>query len=281
MVADDTGLSWWELWISSGLLAGLVVKFFIANFGISLVKLADPFFVHDGKYESPPTSVKVSEEEGDAKSLLFVNEEITQNKIAALKAIAFREVIVWGVLTNLCLISLFVASMPNIDKFSKLDMIVTSVILAICVIGPIGCFCFSRYVNKVVHLEVAEFTAYENATSTAKSVAKNAKKTATNVASAVMKKEETKLGKVRDAITPLRKKKNDTVIDKVNNATSKLMANVPTPGGKKKDETVMEKVTNATTKVMSTTPLRKKKDETILEKMNASATKMMSAFTCG
>lgn len=48
---------------------------------------------------------------------------------------------------------------------------------------------------------------------------------------------------------------------------------------RKKDDTVLNKVTDAATKVMST-PLRKKKDETFFEKMNTSATKMISALKC-
>lgn len=155
MVADDTGLSWWELWISSGLLAGLVIKFFIANFGISLVKLADPFCIHDGKYESPPESMDHSEDD-NPQSFLHVNRQITENKSAALKAIALRSSVVWGLLTNMCLASLVISSAPNINEFQNLDIIICSVISALCIIGAVGCYIFSKYASRVVENEMAE-----------------------------------------------------------------------------------------------------------------------------
>ncbi|GFH50143.1 hypothetical protein CTEN210_06619 [Chaetoceros tenuissimus] len=275
MVADDTGLSWWQIWISSGIFASLVIKFFIANFGISLVKLADPFYVHDGKYESPPNDVNISEEEGDAKSFLFVNEAISQNKIAALKAIALREVIIWGALTNFCLISLFIASIPDMKEnaFNTLDKVITSFIILICIIGPIGCFYLSRYVNKVVEESMESEKVKCGTPDTVTSIKTTVSYFAPNTQITATNPSETKLSKLGYALTPLRKKKDDTITGIVSDATSKVMASISTPA-KKNDNTMRDKFQNALTPV-----LKKKKDETMLEKINDSITGIVSDAT--
>jgi hypothetical protein len=51
---DTGGLSFWELWITSGLVAKLTVQVAIINFGRVLLKLADPFCVCNGTYDVPP-----------------------------------------------------------------------------------------------------------------------------------------------------------------------------------------------------------------------------------
>lgn len=54
-VAEDTGgLSFWEFWTASGLVAKLTVQVAIINFGRVLLKLADPFCVCNGTYDVPP-----------------------------------------------------------------------------------------------------------------------------------------------------------------------------------------------------------------------------------
>ena len=95
LVADDTGLNWWELWMTSGLLASVLVKFSVANFGVALLKVADPFCVCDGAYESPPATINqdLIEEGNEGETLLHVDESIKETKIAVLKGVALRDCI--------------------------------------------------------------------------------------------------------------------------------------------------------------------------------------------
>jgi len=155
MVADDTGLSFWELWIQSGLLAVLLLKFVLANFGVALLKMADPFFVCNGEYESPPEVIDgdlTEEQEGnERRTLLNVNVGMKNKKIAALKTVALRECLVWGLLTNLSLVCLVIASSSNLDKFQKLDYVVFAIIVGLSIGASICCCSFTKYSAKVVN----------------------------------------------------------------------------------------------------------------------------------
>ena len=57
LVADESDLSFWEAWIMSGLVANLLIKIAVTNFGVSLLKLADPFCTCGGTYECPPLAI--------------------------------------------------------------------------------------------------------------------------------------------------------------------------------------------------------------------------------
>lgn len=151
LVADETDLSLWELWISSGLLANLLVKIAIANFGIALLKLADPFCICEGTYESPPTAAqKQGEEQEQPATSIFVDNQVKADKAAALKAIAMRESLIWGFITNSCLLSLLVVAASNFDGFKRVDYIFFGVTLGSAFLLPFGCFKVTQYANEVV-----------------------------------------------------------------------------------------------------------------------------------
>ena len=157
LVASDTGLSFWELWLSSGLLAGILVKFAIANFGVALLKVADPFCVCDGKYESPPETAmyqdRSNEEEGGIETstaTIHVSEEVTKAKAAALRAIAFRQCLIWGFITNSSLLSLLTVSSSKLDKFLPMDYAMFTVIMMLCTVGPLCCFSLTKWTGRKV-----------------------------------------------------------------------------------------------------------------------------------
>jgi len=157
-VAGETGRSFWELWMTSGLFASLLVKIAIANFGVALLKFADPFCICDGKYESPPEVMNqdLKEEEGQDATFLHVDNNVKKNKVKALKAIAFRECLIWGFFTNISLLSLIVASWSNLDEFKTLDYIVFAVIMGLSLGASFGCFFVTRYTGRIVDIKVAE-----------------------------------------------------------------------------------------------------------------------------
>eukprot|EP00558_Chaetoceros_sp_UNC1202_P011320 CAMPEP_0197233766 /NCGR_PEP_ID=MMETSP1429-20130617/1743_1 /TAXON_ID=49237 /ORGANISM="Chaetoceros sp., Strain UNC1202" /LENGTH=671 /DNA_ID=CAMNT_0042692073 /DNA_START=94 /DNA_END=2109 /DNA_ORIENTATION=- len=157
LVSDDTGLSWWELWMKSGLLASLLVKFSIVNFGVALLKLADPFYICNGSYESPPELLNqdLSEEGGESRTLLHVDNTIKDNKIAALQAIAFRDCLFWGFLTNCSLLSLVIASSSRLDKFKALDYVWFTAIIVLSFGAAASCFAFTKYSVRVVDEQVS------------------------------------------------------------------------------------------------------------------------------
>lgn len=228
MLAEDTGLSWWQLWITSGLLAGLVIKFFISNLGISLVKLADPFYSCEGKYQSPPEDLKYTssdDEEGDTQSFLYVNREITEIKTASLRAIAFRGTIFWGVLTELCLVSLIMSSAPNINELNMLDIIIASSILSVCIIGPIGCYIFSKYASSAVENETKQPQPIDKMKDTIKDMV--------------------------GEMLPSRKKKTETTFDKMKGAASSVTSSVSTHSPKNKKNTVADTMFETASNIIS------------------------------
>jgi hypothetical protein len=51
---SDTTVNYWELWVASGLVASILIKFVVANFGLSLYFVADPLARCGGRFEYPP-----------------------------------------------------------------------------------------------------------------------------------------------------------------------------------------------------------------------------------
>ena len=49
-IASQTNFSWWEAWIASGIIASILLKTGVANFGIALLRMADPLMACDGLF---------------------------------------------------------------------------------------------------------------------------------------------------------------------------------------------------------------------------------------
>lgn len=60
---EASTVSWWDVWIKSGVLASILLSAGVANLGVNLVNLADPLMICNGKYEGPPRNFDFQEEE--------------------------------------------------------------------------------------------------------------------------------------------------------------------------------------------------------------------------
>jgi hypothetical protein len=91
--APDSEFSGYELWIESGLFATIILKFTMANFIISLLKIADPFVVCAGRFVWIPAKFGLSSG-GLNKDKLFADFKNT--KEGSLYFINLRGAIFWG-----------------------------------------------------------------------------------------------------------------------------------------------------------------------------------------
>lgn len=156
LVADDTGLSFWEIWIASGLLANLLIKIAIANFGVALLKLADPFCTCEGTYECPPIAKSQGQDQEQTNPSLFVDEHVKMDKAAGLKALAIRETLIWGFLTNSCLLSLVVVAMGDLHGFKTVDYVMFGIVMFLTVSIPFAYYKITNFLNRAVDLQLKE-----------------------------------------------------------------------------------------------------------------------------
>jgi hypothetical protein len=115
---------WYDLWIASGFIATVLIKVAIANFGLALMELADPFVVCAGEFLWMPTSfgngrqlrttgsggnrqiLEAFDEQGRALPSEMVNTWF-KAKQRALFHCALSKVLFWGLLVHVCLVNLF------------------------------------------------------------------------------------------------------------------------------------------------------------------------------
>ena len=96
LLDNTASIDWWSIWISTGLLASIVLKGCVANFGIALVQLADPFMACDGKYVGPPKDFSFGQKE--MNNLIVKSEHL-------LRIVAVGKVFFWGVFVNLTILN--------------------------------------------------------------------------------------------------------------------------------------------------------------------------------
>lgn len=126
-LSEASEISWWNLWISSGVLASLLLSPVVANYGIGLAYLADPLMHCDGEYEGPPNGF--SFEESEIKGLM---EEIRTSLMYS----AFGQVMISGVLLNLLMFNVIIGKMDDTEGvgIETEDAIVAGVIVTISII---------------------------------------------------------------------------------------------------------------------------------------------------
>ena len=123
----------------------------IINFGRALLKVADPFCVCNGTYESPPKDLVTTGSNDEAAISLIADDKDLQDKKAGdLKALAIRETVIWGFLANSSLLSLFIAAIPNFNGFRTLDYIIFGVLILIATVIPFGCMSLTRTLKRGV-----------------------------------------------------------------------------------------------------------------------------------
>jgi hypothetical protein len=97
---SDVTVNYWELWVASGLLAGMIIKFVVANFGLSLYFVADPLARCGGRFEYPP-GINVS-------NVFFQN--LRDQAWTSLWATSIKWSLLWFTLTLSCVVSLYTAA---------------------------------------------------------------------------------------------------------------------------------------------------------------------------
>jgi len=88
MGLSDAEVGWWQLWINTGFLSSLLLKVAMVNFGLALLRLADPFVLCGGRYVGLPKHCALSDTEA---------EKLMRSAEYRLCRTAFRLVLFWGV----------------------------------------------------------------------------------------------------------------------------------------------------------------------------------------
>jgi hypothetical protein len=104
MEASDTETNWWELWVATGLLARILIRVSVCNFGIALSRMADPLSICAGRFEWPSTRFKLAESTN--KTL----EQVKREKATIYRWVALKSTVLWGILTHICLINLMLTA---------------------------------------------------------------------------------------------------------------------------------------------------------------------------
>ena len=121
---ESSNVNWWQIWISSGVLASILLKAGVANFGVSLVRLADPFMICDGKYIGPPSNLNFQRSE---------LQELTQAKKDALRIAGLGGVFLWGLFMNLMMANIIISilSSDDAESISEGDAAVAVVLILV------------------------------------------------------------------------------------------------------------------------------------------------------
>lgn len=123
----------WQIWVTSGLLATFLMKISITNYTMALYNYADPFASCNGSYEGPPDSFA---------EFIDIGEEVTEQKKKELQFSSLRSLILWCILTNFCMLSLFLST--KFGDFSALEYSLFGVFLGLAVFVPIPCYLLMR-----------------------------------------------------------------------------------------------------------------------------------------
>lgn len=131
------------MWISSGLLAPFLIRLAVTNFGIAVLRLADPLSICGGKYEGPPGNYDFG---GPVQFRIL---RMLKEKRLVLAARA--QVLVWGVFTLVFAINIWVSSSGDASldaETARLDRIRGSALLALSLVPLIICTLATRRVNR-------------------------------------------------------------------------------------------------------------------------------------
>jgi len=121
-LSELSTISWWGIWVSSGVLAHIILPMAVSRFGVSVVRLADPFMSCDGKYVGPPKGFQFNE--SGVEGLMKKTKE---DLILAAKG----RVLFWALFTN---VMMFNIAFARNQVVSKGDSIVAAVIIPAAVI---------------------------------------------------------------------------------------------------------------------------------------------------
>lgn len=125
--------NFWQIWISSGLLATFLLKISFTSYTMALYNHADPFASCNGSYEGPPDSFA---------EFIEIGEDVTEQKKEELQGSSLRSLIFWCFLTNFCMLSLFLST--SFSDISTLEYSLFGVFLGLAVVIPIPCYLLMR-----------------------------------------------------------------------------------------------------------------------------------------
>ena len=125
---------WYELWIASGFLATLVVKIAVANFGLALMTLADPFVVCAGQFLGLPWK-----NAGQGKNSVL--EAVVSSKRRSLTVVGLSKAFFWGFVMHACMLNLFAAVYEGVGEATRLEESLTERdknVLTGCLLAAVG-----------------------------------------------------------------------------------------------------------------------------------------------
>ena len=132
-------VSWWDVWISSGVLASILLSAGVANLGVSLVHLADPLMVCNGRYEGPPLNFNFQEQ--DVKALM-------REKIVGLKMSALGGVVFWGSFMNLLMLNIVLGKTNEHRGDIQDDAAIGAILLPLSLLPIAASLYTSRHLSK-------------------------------------------------------------------------------------------------------------------------------------
>lgn len=138
--AGSSKASFWQVWINSGILAPILVKMSVANFGIAVLHLADPLSICGGKYEGPPGNYNLG---GPAQMLAM---RAQKEKRLALSALA--QILIWGGMTFAWALNIFLSQTAG--PTNAVDELRGTLLLGVSIVSLIISWLVSRRVNKAM-----------------------------------------------------------------------------------------------------------------------------------
>lgn len=143
----ETETNWWEIWITTGILAQVFVKFAVTNFGIALYRFADPLSNCAGRFQWP-NSERFKMLNGNSEREW---RQIRNEKKNIFKLIYLKRSIIWGIIVHLCIFNLIFSTSDHDDEEAiHADSVVFKVTISIAALALLFGFLFSCVKNKEI-----------------------------------------------------------------------------------------------------------------------------------
>lgn len=138
--ASSSKASFWQVWINSGIIAPILVKMSVANFGIAVLHKADPLSACGGKYEGLPRSYYL----GSPAQMLAMRAE--KEKRLALSALA--QILIWGGMAFAWALNIFLTQTEG--PADAVDELRGFLLFGVSIVSLIVSWLVSRRVNKAM-----------------------------------------------------------------------------------------------------------------------------------
>lgn len=133
MVAPATNTNWFNIWLSSGIIAQLFVKVLATNFIIHCLQLVDPLHSYGNQYEAPGSSL-----DGQSNSIPRMSLAKEAMIITLLTHSAMKHAWFWGIILALAIFNLSWSVFRNIQPtWGNTDQGVGLLLMIIAVLVPL------------------------------------------------------------------------------------------------------------------------------------------------